>query len=701
MPRQRANGAKLYYPYLRKFLSWKDGTEYAPTTRFTDAHVQDIRPNHIVRYMSLLAYGTEQPGDGDHPTIRRSSGMEFVKKAISFFMPNRNVPWNVESQSGNPTMSVAVNDLIKRIKKAEVRKQGKKSGAKRDMKRPEYRKTLRLLEEMDSFGAKYRTPTMMKLQFHIIGRADDVSNVETEDLRSHDKFSSFALQTKVSWSKNVLEERECPDQILIGAMDPDFCVLLGLACYLETRFSTHQPAPAGRRFLFGEQDDDDEAVRINERYQRVLRNIWKKDPAMLDLISQVRGDIGTHSVRKFPATWAAEHGVSQDHIEIRGRWKGGKGGRVVNRYINVEQLPTDGHVASILAIGGPVKYKARAGSGFTHQFLMQHVVPGIHQHYGDASNRIAEVLALPLLWAAFQPGLEHMMSAPVRARIRIQYELIRPDDYHADWNPVSKVPLIVTRVENTLVIDELAVINVDGAPDAPAPPQVQEQQVVHAQALHGHTAQLQMCLNQVHLCRQQVSEAQAATQQGMAELKGWMNIKFETQTRNLNKLRQAAHFAPAPRANGDNDGPAVQQQGFVGGAGIPAGDAAVDLNNDDSRGPPRATATLSTGPKSVHDLWQEYQHGIGGRLPARRFRPSERGRCKNTYSRRNLVWKIVKDMILAGLDADVACDRIYQAYGHNKSVSYIIDRIYRDKREAGGKDAPGESWKHPNLRVGA
>ena len=51
-----------------------------------------------------------------------------------------------------------------------------------------------------------KVTTMCKLQFHIIGRADDLSNIETPDLREHSKFGDFALQTKVSWSKNVLEE---------------------------------------------------------------------------------------------------------------------------------------------------------------------------------------------------------------------------------------------------------------------------------------------------------------------------------------------------------------------------------------------------------------------------------------------------------------------------------------------------------------
>ena len=105
---------------------------------------------------------------------------------------------------------------------------------------------------------------------------------------------------------------------------------------------------------------------------------------------------------------------------------------------------TDGSVAAVLCVGGPIKYKPRAGSGLTYKWLMTHVVPSIKAHYSDPSNKIAEVLAMPVLWCEFQSGLEHMLSPEVRSRIRTAYELIRPEDFHADWNPVDKVPLIVT-----------------------------------------------------------------------------------------------------------------------------------------------------------------------------------------------------------------------------------------------------------------
>jgi hypothetical protein len=165
-------------------------------------------------------------------------------------MPHRDTTWNVQSNYGNPTRSREVNDVLRSVKNHEVRKEGLPSQSQRDLKRPEYRKTLRLLEQ--SSLSQMETSnfcTMMKFQFHIVGRADDICHVETRDLRSHEKFSAFALQTKVSWSKNVMEERDCPDQILLGSNDTDFCVLLALSCYLEWKRRSTKDYLRIRRYL--------------------------------------------------------------------------------------------------------------------------------------------------------------------------------------------------------------------------------------------------------------------------------------------------------------------------------------------------------------------------------------------------------------------------------------------------------------------
>jgi len=315
---------------------------------FSQEQLLQLTPLIVSRFLKKLAYGAPNPGPNDPPIHARSTHLEQAKKAISHFMPNQQA-WVVEYGVGNPTRSAIVNQVIKDVKKAEVRRVGRASNAKRDMKRPEFRKTLRLLEYRTDFECASKYTAMAKLQFHIIGRSDDICNLETADIRSHDQFPDFALQMRVSWSKNVLDERRCPDQLLLGAEDSDCCVLIALGCYLESAVTR-----TGNKFLFGEHHDDREPKRLAARYYRILGACWKNDEFQ-ELLRQTRGSVGTHSLRKFPATWCSEHGASQNDIEIRGRWKGSGANRVVTRYINVEQLPTNARLAGMLAVGGPVR----------------------------------------------------------------------------------------------------------------------------------------------------------------------------------------------------------------------------------------------------------------------------------------------------------------------------------------------------------
>ena len=46
-------------------------------------------------------------------------------------MPNKHTPWNVQSNTGNPTRSIQVNDMIKDVTLAETRQQGALSHARR------------------------------------------------------------------------------------------------------------------------------------------------------------------------------------------------------------------------------------------------------------------------------------------------------------------------------------------------------------------------------------------------------------------------------------------------------------------------------------------------------------------------------------------------------------------------------------------
>ena len=101
-------------------------------------------------------------------------------------------------------------------------------------------------------------------------------------------------------------------------------------------------------------------------------------------------------------------------------------------------------------------------------------------------------------------------------------------------------------------------------------------------------------------------------------------------------------------------------------------------------------ASLMPTPRSLHDLWNEFQHGIGGRKAARLFTSAERGRSKYKFHRRKIVWDIISALVRAGHTADTAVDRIYAVYGGQKSVTDIINGIKKDKQNG---------TLNPNLRV--
>ena len=120
------------------------------------------------------AYGIPDPGPNDNPTKDRSSDLAFVKKAISYFMPNQIMSWNALANSpvGNPTKSIAANSLMKIVKKKVVRRQGK------PYKRERY---MNMLCKTDSYGddqVSFFVSSIFRLQMAMIGRIDNTSKFE-------------------------------------------------------------------------------------------------------------------------------------------------------------------------------------------------------------------------------------------------------------------------------------------------------------------------------------------------------------------------------------------------------------------------------------------------------------------------------------------------------------------------------------------
>jgi hypothetical protein len=81
-----------YRPYLIEFVSFLHGRVLQPYPRDTDFE-QDvfvqIKLRDIKWWICKQFYGMTDPGPDDHPIHGRPSSLEFYKKALSYFMPNK------------------------------------------------------------------------------------------------------------------------------------------------------------------------------------------------------------------------------------------------------------------------------------------------------------------------------------------------------------------------------------------------------------------------------------------------------------------------------------------------------------------------------------------------------------------------------------------------------------------------------------
>jgi len=82
----------------------------------------------------------------------------------------------------------------------------------------------------------------------------------------------------------------------------------------------------------------------------------------------------------------------------------------------------------------------------------QYVAPNVLRSH-NIQERVALVLALPILWAAFDDEMEAYMPATLRNRIRTAYEYIRQLDITE--NQVKKVLLVVTGEDYEVHIDQV------------------------------------------------------------------------------------------------------------------------------------------------------------------------------------------------------------------------------------------------------
>ncbi len=414
-------------------MSFFDGTTYNADDipHFTQDHLLTIKDVDIVRFFNLRVYGKPEVKEGDKPKLR-SATVTYMKKAISHYMPRIAMNWDDINQIGNPTKSSAVNNMIRGIALHQVRGTGVKPSARRAFEWVEFVSVLLATRQLFSETITSTLLAVMTLQWQLIGRIDDVMKLATSTVLKHTLYP-FALNIKMCWSKNIRTEQESPTQILFASMDPLICPLLHLGIFMET-----VGTQAGG-FLFGQS---------NRNTSGFLKQILKS--RFFTPVFQT-GKLGTHSIRKGAATYASRNGITREWIQQRGRWRGQR--RQVDDYIDNFQPYPDARVAAVLCgIRGACKYVFKNGEDASNEFL-ESITPCACEVFGVD---VARVLALPLLWAAYE---RHITQIDGR-----QYSIIPQQLAHSikrAWigaggdttiNPLKKVKLSMQQFGDQLRI---------------------------------------------------------------------------------------------------------------------------------------------------------------------------------------------------------------------------------------------------------
>ena len=327
---RRTQKEETYWNIFIKFMSYTDKNEYPSDTEFTEAQLLSITPQMVYKYLAYRGYGIEDPNSASTP-IHRDSTVAFDKKAISYFLPDRDTPWNSHTKSGNPTKSTMVNRLVTMMKKAQVNKRGVKPKATRALELSEWMLQSDLLSQSTDIIDKVLIRPITVFNWALINRISDAVEFYRDELKTSPQYDGILL-AKLRWSKNVADERDCPNQALIGAFEPAFCVILALAIRLEYYIGTTEGQQSPFVFmqklpdevlLALEQDNDKPLQKHLEKVKGAIRRRLAK--AVFDnpkWLNARGGILGTHSLKKAPMTYAMRNGnVSRDNCDARGRFK--------------------------------------------------------------------------------------------------------------------------------------------------------------------------------------------------------------------------------------------------------------------------------------------------------------------------------------------------------------------------------------------
>lgn len=84
----------------------------------------------------------------------------------------------------------------------------------------------------------------------------------------------------------------------------------------------------------------------------VISSVFCSLTSSLEFELEREGNLGTHSTRKLPATYARRNGCSRNDVDARGRWRSNQG--MVDTYIDNTIPYPDAKVVAHLCVGGAI-----------------------------------------------------------------------------------------------------------------------------------------------------------------------------------------------------------------------------------------------------------------------------------------------------------------------------------------------------------
>ena len=316
------------------------------------------------------------------------------------------------------------------MRRSETRGTGAKSTADRPFTMGEFTTIVEILNK--------RFRAMACLQMHLIARGDDTAHMKKEVLKQSLQFEEY-LTAKINWSKNVQDNSECPDHIILPSKDSRTCVYLTLSIWLEEWCSKGTGHRSQWLFIDGEttcdsplKEQDKEVTLGKKKYTSAV----KKAIEGPNFQSTAPGLLGSHSIRKLGATHCRRCGASKDDVDYRARWQ--SNGRMQDRYTDVQLPWPDLNAASKLCQGGPIKYKVKQEARITNKWICHNFTPGITEVFNE---NVGTILGKALLWGCF--GTETSEKICPEIRHRVVREFIHLERFNTDEiNPVDKVEVL-------------------------------------------------------------------------------------------------------------------------------------------------------------------------------------------------------------------------------------------------------------------